>query len=93
MGCHLSISQIYPFVLRLLLFRVVVGYVLSGSECFWDPDRCGHRELQVACVPRYWELALRNGDGLVVGAQRVQRREENRVFTGICLTPWDWDID
>lgn len=34
---------------------------------------------QAQCVPGYWELTLRNGDGLG-GIEEVYRREESRVF-------------
>lgn len=40
----------------------------------------GHWRFCVECVSRYWELTLRNVDGLGSRVEEVYRREGSRVF-------------
>lgn len=40
------------------------GCVLRGRKFFWDLDLCGCWEFQVKCGFEYWELTVRNRDGL-----------------------------
>lgn len=47
---------------------------------FWDPDRFGHWGFWIKCISRCWELTLRNGDRVGVGAEGILRKEESRMF-------------
>lgn len=69
----------------LLFFGGCGGCVLPVREFFWDPTRCGHYELWVECISRYWELTLGNGGGL-------QWWGWDWGSTGgrICLAPSEW---
>ena len=62
------------------MFCSLVVFALSGSQdrvmavcCLVEnpsgvlPGRCGHWGFQVKCVPRYWELNIKNGLGKGIG--------------------------
>lgn len=58
------------------------GCGLPGRECFWVPARCGHRESQVECISRYWELTWRNGNRLK-GSARGRKAGSAARFDGV----------
>lgn len=69
------------FCCPLYFLRKWGSCVLSGRKVTWDPNRFGHWGLCVKCVPRYWELILRNGkQAKRSGSEDVHNREESRVF-------------
>lgn len=61
--------------------------MLSGGECFGVSDRCGHWGFCVECASRYWQLTLRNGDGIGGRVEEDHRRERSRVFPEDLLSP------
>lgn len=56
---------------------------MLGKKLLWDPARCVHWRFQVENVYRYYELTLRNGDGLEGVGLRVSIEGEYRVFLDV----------
>ena len=53
--------------------------MLPGTGSFLEPARGGHWVVQVQRVSRYWELMLRNGDGLEETAERIHGKDESSM--------------
>lgn len=62
--------MLYSFCCLLWFFAEYSGCVLPSRRIFWAPDRCGQCRIQVKCDFRFWELTLRNVDGLGAAALR-----------------------
>lgn len=59
----------FPWFLLPLLVLGRVWWLCVGHWGFW-----------IKCISRCWELTLRNGDRVGVGAEGILRKEESRMF-------------
>ena len=59
------------------------------KKFFWSPEGCHFWGSYEKCVSGYWDLILRNEDGLEV-VERLCKRKKAGCSTRTYLVPWQW---